>query len=227
MPRYRAALRRGVAAAVEHEDFDLAMSTRTVVDVGANRGQFAVFALERLPQATIHCFEPGPAASSALRRLLGAFHDGARVHIYEVALGRCAEPRVLHRTADDDASSLHTAAHRQRERGTREVERVNVTTRRLDDVLPPSELVRPVLLKVDVQGSELAVLEGAGELLDAIDEVIVECSFAEFYVGQDAAADIVALLRARKFTLDALRPSITERGLVLQADLLFRRVVPS
>src|SRR3712207_638198 len=59
---YRAALRHGVAAAVEHHAVPFEHRYLTVIDVGANRGQFALVASHRFPGAVLHCFEPLPAA---------------------------------------------------------------------------------------------------------------------------------------------------------------------
>jgi hypothetical protein len=48
-PFYRSALRHGVAASIEHEAIPLRTDFRTVIDVGANRGQFALFAAHHFP----------------------------------------------------------------------------------------------------------------------------------------------------------------------------------
>ena len=50
-PVYRRALRLGVAASTEHTDTPLPYDYATVVDVGANRGQFALLAATRFPRA--------------------------------------------------------------------------------------------------------------------------------------------------------------------------------
>ena len=58
---------------------------RTVLDVGANEGQFARTALQAFPAAKIFCFEPLPAAQGALHALAGG-HPG-RLEVEPFALG--------------------------------------------------------------------------------------------------------------------------------------------
>src|SRR3546814_6948519 len=76
-----------------------------------------------------------------------------------------------------------------------EVSTLTVPVRRLDAVLDPASLPRPVLLKIDVQGFEYEVLEGLGALRDAIRWIFVEVSFVELYQGQRLSADVETLLQ--------------------------------
>jgi FkbM family methyltransferase len=76
-----------------------------------------------------------------------------------------------------------------------------VETRRLDDI---PELEGTDFLKVDVQGAELLVFEGAKRLLDRALVVHTEVEFAELYKGQPLFADIDAHLRSKGFVLHRL-----------------------
>lgn len=86
VPAWRAALRRHrVAASVEHAGVLRNLGPlRTVVDVGANRGQFALAARHLFPQARIVSFEPiaGPAA---LWRAV--FAGDGRARLIDAAIG--------------------------------------------------------------------------------------------------------------------------------------------
>jgi FkbM family methyltransferase len=222
-PEYRRALRHGVAASVEHEAIPLRPGFGTVIDAGANRGQFAVFAAHRFPRAALICFEPLPGPRAQLRRAVGAID---RLKVSDVALGATSEEAEFHVSAADDSSSLLPIGQRQREAfpGTDERTTTTVQVRRLDEVLRPEELVAPVLLKIDVQGGELGVLQGAGELLRSIDAVLVEVSFVELYAGQALADEVWRHLLARGFSCRGVW-SVTygARRECLQADLLFAR----
>src|SRR5262245_31567665 len=59
---------------------------RTILDVGANAGQFAALARKVFPDAAIHCFEPQPDAFRALEAWC-ARDGGGRAKAYNVALG--------------------------------------------------------------------------------------------------------------------------------------------
>jgi FkbM family methyltransferase len=194
-----------------------------VIDVGANRGQFALFAARRFPDASLICFEPLPDARLRLERALG---DRARLRLSEFAVSDTTGPAQFHVAMADDSSSLLPIGSRQRDAfpGTRERCVITVQVRRLDDVLTADELVGPTLMKVDVQGSELSVLEGAEQLLASVDALLVEASFVELYDGQALAGDVVEHLHGRRFTCRGVwSVAYGPRNECLQGDFLFAR----
>lgn len=222
-PIYWPALALGVAAAVEHESVGFAHRFATVIDAGANRGQFALVAKRRFPDAELWCFEPLPEARRVLQRLVGDRWDA---RVLEYALSDAAGEADLHVAGSDDSSSLLPIGEGQRAAfpGTGEVGTTRVRTARLADVVAAEQLRRPALLKIDVQGAELPLLLGAAALLGRIDEILVECSFVELYGGQALADEIIGHLHAGGFRLSGVfSPVYRADGGCLQADLLFAR----
>ena len=193
---------------------------RTILDVGASSGQFALLAMQRFPDARILCFEPLPQAQESL----GAVTRG-RAEIHAVALGREPGEAEFVVSALDDSSSLLPMAQRHIDEypGTKPERTMTVRVATLSDYLT-DELPGPRLLKLDVQGNELDVLRGAGDRLDLIDEVFVECSFVELYIGQAYADDVVCFLRDAGLRLIGIHGvSTSADNTTLQADLHFRR----
>jgi len=226
VPAYWRGLLHGVAAAVEHEGAALDHAYRTVVDVGANRGQFLLVAAHRFPDAALIAFEPLPGPRQVLQRALPRRRP---VRLFEEALSDRAGTATFHVSRADDSSSLLpiSAAQVATFPGTDEVAQVLVRTARLDEVLAPEDLVAPVLLKIDAQGGELAVLEGATSLLPRIDTLLVECSFAELYEGQPTADAVVRFLYGHGFGLHSVgQVSRTPSSRPIQADLVFERLAP-
>lgn len=222
-PGYRRALRRGVAASTEHEAIPLRRDFGTVLDVGANRGQFAVFASQRFPRAKLICFEPLPGPRAQLVRAVGI---NGRVQMSEFALGAATETAKFHVSAADDSSSLLPIGRRQSDvfPGTAERTTMKVQVQRLDEVVTGSEMVHPVLLKLDVQGAELAVLQGAEKLLPEVDAVLVEVSFVELYAGQPLADEVWSALREHGFSCRGTWSlSYGPDRECLQGDFLFAR----
>ena len=220
-PDYRSGLRAGAPASVEHRTVAFEHDFACVLDVGANRGQFALFAVRRFPDAKLYCFEPFPEARAVLERLLRGRRN---VRVYELAASVSSAARELHISGLDHSSSLLDITDRLTGEfpGTAEVNRVTVETARLDETLRSGELIRPTLLKLDVQGFELEALRGAEGLLPHVDEILVELSFVEFYAGQPLAGEIVALLDASGFRLAGVFSMMRGRGgECLQADFLF------
>lgn len=219
---YRRAMRVGVAASVEHEAIPLRKDFATVIDVGANRGQFAVFVRRRIPNSTLICFEPLPGARARLKRAVGE----ARLQLSEFALGARDGTAEFHVASADHSSSLMPIGSRQVEAfpGTKERRTIAVEVRRLDGVLGQQTLVRPVLMKIDVQGGELGVLEGARLTLEEVDALLVEVSFIELYTGQPLADDVFDHLRGHGFaSVGTWSITYGRHGECLQADFLFAR----
>ncbi len=222
-PPYRRALRHGVAASTEHDRTPLQHDYRTILDVGANRGQFGLVAMRRFPHASLVCFEPLPGPRATLERVL-ASHP--RLRIVDAAVAASTGRSILHVTRADDSSSLLRTTELQVQQfpGTEIVEELSVATERLDTLIDRAELAAPVLLKIDVQGTELDVLRGAVDLLKKVDTVLVECSFVVLYSGQALADDVIGMLRGQGFSLvDIAAPTTNSGGRVVQADLVFER----
>lgn len=218
----RRALRRGVAASIEHNDALGSMRFRTVVDVGANRGQFALFARRRWPEAQILSFEPLAEAAQAYDRLF--LHDD-RATLHHLALGVENGRAVVHVASEDDSSSLLPFDARQtRLFGTREVATRETSLRRLDSVIVGSALQPAALLKIDTQGFELPVLRGAEGILSGFAAVYAELSFRPCYVGQALAQEVVDFLGARGFHLAGVfNQYLSPSEGAVQADFLFTR----
>lgn len=163
-PAYRRAfVRHRVLPTVELAPL-LGGNFRTVIDVGANRGQFALVARATWPEARIISFEPVPSAAATFSAV---FEGDSGVELHRFALGSAMEERVLTVPAADDGASFLVQL-----RGVP----LTVQVRRLDAV--DLDFARPALLKLDVQGFELEVLKGASLTLPFIDAVVAECSFA-------------------------------------------------
>jgi FkbM family methyltransferase len=128
---------------------------RTIVDVGANVGHTAQHCRRFFPRATIHCFEPVP---ETVARLQHAVNHDSSIHLHAVALS-------------DRIGSASIAVGRDSELATIVATPVDsgcmVPTDTLDHFAQTAGLNSIDLLKIDVEGHELAVLAGATELFAA------------------------------------------------------------
>lgn len=114
------------------------------------------------------------------------------------------------------------------------VDRLEVQGQRLDDVLRDNAVDDVDFLKVDTQGSELLILQGAAGALDtSILGLEIEVEFSPIYKGQPLFADVDAFLRPFGFELFDLRPCYWKRsagrdlggpyGQLVWADALYLR----
>jgi FkbM family methyltransferase len=223
-PLWRRGLRSGVAATVEHQSLPLRDDYRTVIDVGANRGQFALFALSRFPRARVYCVEPLSRPRARLSKLLGG---DPRVQVFASAAGAAAGRARINVSREDDSSSLLEISARQTEMfpGTAKASEEDVAVATLDELLAGEPLEAPLLLKLDVQGYELEALRGAEETLRRADSVLVECSFVEFYGGQALFGDVAAFLAERGFSLVGGEVTARDGRRWLQGDFVWQRQV--
>jgi FkbM family methyltransferase len=176
-----------------------AASVRTVLDVGANHGQFARTALRAFPIAKIFCFEPLPSAHGALLAL--AAQSGDRIELEPVALGEengQIEFNVTSFSPSSSALPLDTpiaALGSQIELAST----TKVPVRTLADWAASKTLVSDIVIKLDVQGYEASVLRGAGDFLRQARVIVAETIFAPLYKGQASLGELCALLEPFRF----------------------------
>lgn len=178
-----------------------------LVDAGARGGLKKDWQSARRHLRTIG-FEPDAAEFEVLSRRPSAHGD----RVFGVALGATTGPIELHVTRDRGLSSVFepNRAFLDRFPDSRRfdvVERRTIQAQRLDEVLEAHGETDVDFLKVDTQGSELPILQGAVDVLrQSVLGLEVEVEFAPMYVGQPLFADVDAFLRPLGFDLFDLRP---------------------
>jgi FkbM family methyltransferase len=217
----KALLRYRVLSCAEHRKV-LSADLSTVVDIGANRGQFALAARRWAFNANVTSFEPLSKAADIFRCV---FRSDPKVTFHQTAIGVCTGKTTIHISAQDDSSSLLPISSTQERLfpGTGAIRTELVEIGPLSNYVTSEEIIPPAMLKLDVQGYELEALRGCEDLLDRFDYVYVECSFMELYSGQPLADDIVAWLGDRGWRVDGIHNVVHDRnGARIQADFLFQ-----
>ena len=198
-------------------------SIGTVLDVGANEGQFIKVARVLFPGASILAFEPNPRLTRCLESLLSERGNGA---VLPIACGRESATMPLHRTKFSPATSLlQPATQRVPDFPSLEAEdTIEVKVERLDQAVRASLSARPpYLLKIDVQGFEWEVLQGATAILPDITVILCEVNAVPFYAGQAGFEQIYGFLYQHNFRLVDFGEPIRAQGTgeVLYFDVAF------
>lgn len=185
-----------------------------VLDVGANLGQFRDFLRHHVEyQGLIVSFEPIPEHAEALRTR--AFEDG-RWRIWECALGRSEGAATFHVMKASQFSSLHAPDHSHTDRFSdmNVVSRpIQVQVRTLETVLPQLHAdlqFSATYLKLDTQGHDVEVVEGAGSSLSAIRALQTEASVTPLYAGAPRFDAAIAALEAHGFVVSGVFPNNAE-----------------
>ncbi len=197
----------------------------TLIDVGANHGQFTVAANELFPLKRVYSFEPIANVYKKLCRNTSRYKN---VVVENCALGhRAASAEFYINTHSHSSSFLKLSEnHIEAFPDARTLSTVNVDIARLDEKIESDDLLGTVLLKIDVQGYEKRVLEGTKKLLPNIRYVLLEVSFTELYRGEVVFDELNEYMRKAGFALlrpmDWLEDPVTTK--ILQADMLYERV---
>lgn len=169
-----------------------------IVDVGASPlgNESEPYApLVRAGRARVTGFEPDQQALQQLQRQ----YPDPKTHRYFPHFVGSGHPALFHETEWSLTASLFEPDRRVLDHYQRlgelviEKARHEVQTARLDDVLAPGEMD---VLKIDVQGAERLVFDGAARLLDGCLVVWTEVEFIPLYKNQPLFGDIDARLRA-------------------------------
>ncbi|UPK25708.1 FkbM family methyltransferase [Bradyrhizobium sp. 195] len=223
VPLFRRALRTGVLAGVEHTYALRHLTPGLVIDIGANRGQFALLARHLWPAAYITSFEPLPGPNAICRK---AMVGDERFKLFEAAVSTETGSSTINVTREDDSSSLlPLGEEHQRLYGSSIASTLTIKTDRLCAFIAPDECPASCLLKIDTQGFELEVLKGSEELLRRVQHIYAELSFIELYRGQPLASEVISYLHAKGYQLAGVF-NVAHDGAdrPIQADMLFSRV---
>jgi FkbM family methyltransferase len=185
-----------------------------VLDVGANRGQFAEELFRAGYAGRIISFEALPLAHAALVQAAKSF--GSRWTVApRVALSDRVGQALFHVTAIDTSSSLYRSkeSFASATPQARTVKSIEVPTTRLDTILDELGIeYNSSFLKLDVQGAESLVLAGAPSVLASARGVMSELSLAPLYEGQPPARDVLEAMNAAGFEVWDVWPGHRDRG---------------
>ncbi|WP_027388949.1 FkbM family methyltransferase [Chrysiogenes arsenatis] len=190
----------------------LNFSPRTIIDVGVATGTPEIYGLNN--EAFLALIEPIVEFNAMLEPILRR----RNAHLYSCAAGAFDGQVEIWVTPDMTTSSLLVPMN-----ATEDALRRNVTCCRLDTLYNKHEWLAPFLLKIDTQGAELLVLEGAQEVLNHTEVVMLEVSLFPFSPGLPEFYEVVCYMKTCGFVVYDLfnghnRPLDNARG---QVDVVF------
>lgn len=158
---------------------------RTFIDVGANVGYFSILAGKMMPEGSVVSIEAYP---SIFQKLKGNVESN---HLENVRLVQCAA------TAQAGSIEIFHAGEKNEGATTTVKGRVNssplyVHGLPLFQILSESEIDTALIIKIDVEGAELSVIDGMKEMLDRFrDDVEIVVEISPSSTGDQSAAEIL------------------------------------
>ena len=183
--------------AIEHYETLKKINFDTLIDIGANKGQFSKLVQILNPDCNVYSFEPVSRALSSFKN----FCHNENFHSFNHAVGsKSDEKNIIVSRSHDNSSFLAPTLEQDKLSGGKSRFKYleKSTIRMLDD--SNINISGNSLLKIDVQGYELEVLMGAQKTLKSIKYLIIEVSRHRLYEGQSIEDEIIAFLEERKFT---------------------------
>jgi FkbM family methyltransferase len=184
------------------------------LDVGAYHGVWTNMFLTIFPDARILMLE-GQAEKEEQLKLAAAGWPGRAC--YEIALlGAADDAEVEFVEMETGSSVFEESSHFDRRKTRKKLVRLDTLLQRYPD------FARADIIKLDTQGYELEILQGAGALLSHAQVVLLEVSLLPINRGAPVFSDVVAFMHARGYKLFDFCSQIRRRdGVLWQTDLMF------
>lgn len=180
------------------------LGARVVFDVGAKDGRDTSQFLRIFPHANIWAFD---CAKDCVDRLETAFMDEPRVTVIPKAVSDCEGSATFYSCSMRGSSGLFPVSEKfsieAKNTGSYKVETIT-----LDGFMEERGIDKLDLLKIDVEGADLNVLEGCKHVIRMgnVRAILCELLFYPYYEGQCAAYDIMLFMACYNYSLHALWP---------------------
>jgi FkbM family methyltransferase len=198
------------------------MNIRTILDIGANTGQFASQVNRLLPDATLYSFEP---LEDCYNELLKKMEHVPKFNAFNFALGDKNGQAQIYKNAYTPSSSLlpMEELHKRAFSFATHTTAQNINVKRLDDILDELDVIKNIMVKIDVQGFEDRVILGGKSLISVASILIVETSFRPLYKGQVLFGPLYDMLRQLGFEYMGSEEPLRNPndGSILQCDSIF------
>ncbi len=203
---------------------NIAPNIKTVIDVGANIGQFATATSKFYPNCKIYSFEPVP---DCYEQLVENTKKIQGLKTYNNALGNSNVEIPFYQNSHSHASSALKVSDYQKENLplTKNYKEIKVKCLRLDDFQFEPTLEAPILLKLDVQGFEKQVLEGGEKFIQNVEYVLLEVSFISMYDNEPLFDEMNEYLKKNNFEIIAPIGSLqmNNDSATAQLDMFYKR----
>lgn len=200
----------------------------TVLDIGANTGQFAQELRDDIGYTErILSFEPLSSAFELLKAKVKANADSAW-EIFNCAIGDTEEKREINIAGNSYSSSLLNMlpSHLKSAPNSKYIGKELIEIKTVDSLFGGlCKTAKNTYMKIDTQGFESKVLNGAEKSLAKINTIQMEMSLIPLYDGELLLSEMCALMSRKGYALVAIENGFSDpvSGQLLQVDGIFHR----
>ena len=186
-----------------------------VLDIGAHFGETADVVKIVFPSANLKLFEGNPYCEFTLKM---------RGYDCQMCLlGSGKDETATFFVNPDDLTSTGCSIYLEQSKCFALPEQITLPIHRLDDVIPENQRASYDFIKMDVQGAELDVLEGATEILKGIRFVFMEVSFQTYNKGAPLFAEVVGYMNKKNFVAVDMCDISWDKNTLSQCNVLFEK----
>ena len=185
-----------------------------VLDIGFNKGQFSSLILSKRKVNKIYAFDPLIISNKVYNKI---YKKNKNFFFYDFCLSDKNSLYDFYITKKDDSSSIFFPINKKIKN------KISVKGYIFDSLDINFNTNDIVLLKIDVQGSELKILKGMNNYLNKIKYLIIEMSFIEQYSKQDLFAEIHNYLLRYNFKIIKEYNVVFEKGKKIQSDFFYEK----
>ena len=205
---------------LKHNKIDL------ILDIGANTGQFSNLIFKLGYNGRIVSFEPLSSAHEALKKRSGKFKNWLIAE--QCAIGE-EDGEIEINIAKNSISSSVLKIMEEHVSAAPDSEYIGsekIKVYKLDTIADQySKNAKNIFIKIDTQGFEEKILNGANNFLKKVKGLLVETSLVPLYEGQALFPQIFEMITKQGFELYGVQPAFInkETGRMLQIDAVFFR----
>ena len=197
------------------------LEIKTVLDIGANIGQFAQKISTIIPDVKVYSFEPIKSCYEDLKRETADIN----VEALNFALGEDNYETEINISEHSPSSSIREMAdlHKSEYAHTIRHTTEKIKVKKLDDVIGELKIVPNLMVKIDVQGFEDNVIRGGEKTIATAKMVLIEMSYYCLYKDQLLFDDLYKKLNALGFHFAGnWSQAVSEKdGKILYSDSIF------
>jgi len=200
----------------------LGRNATVIFDIGANRGEVTLKYKSLFSSAAIYAFEPFSGSFGILQSRIQGLHN---IHTFQKAISDSNGTFTFYVNKNIDTNSLLKSQKMglNSDSEVRNISSIQVETITIDEFCVTNNIKEIDILKLDIQGGELAALKGAEKLLalKKIHLIYTEAYFKQQYEQQPLFFEIATFLQEHNYYLQDLYNPIYGKGSIAWCDAIF------